>query len=398
SSSIVSSITLQPDGKVLAGGAFTSIGGQARSYIARLDRTTGAADLFNPDANSGVFSVAVQSDGEVLAGGQFTGVGGHARNRIARLDATTGVADAFDPNANSDVVSLAVQSDGKVLAGGTFTGIDGQARSLFARLSNDRPALSALAVTKAKITLTRNGSAAQFTHLTFEQSLDNGATYSLLGNGTPSASSYTLTGLNLPSGQNILIRARGTFRSGAHNGSESIEEKVQLAYLVPPLPTQVVSRRLHDGRPFDINLPLTGNLGVECRSGGATNDYQVVFTFPSAVSFTGASVTGAGSVTSSSGSGTTTATVNLTGVRSAQTIIVTLIGVNDLGNVDVPMGVLIGDANGDRSVNSGDAAITRNRSGQQTDASNFRSDYNLDGTINSGDATIVRSRSGSALP
>ena len=90
-------------------------------------------------------------------------------------------------------------------------------------------------------------------------------------------------------------------------------------------PTQVVSRKLHGGAPFDITLPLTGNSGIECRSGGASNDYQVVFTFPSASYFHFAAVTaGAGSVSGSSGSGTRCFTVNLTGVTNAQRITLTL--------------------------------------------------------------------------
>jgi hypothetical protein len=32
----------------------------------------------------------------------FTSIGGQTRNRIARLDATTGLADSFGPNANSN--------------------------------------------------------------------------------------------------------------------------------------------------------------------------------------------------------------------------------------------------------------------------------------------------------
>ena len=45
-------------------------------------------------------AIAVQADGKILVGGNFTSIGGQARNRIARLDATTGLADSFDPNAN----------------------------------------------------------------------------------------------------------------------------------------------------------------------------------------------------------------------------------------------------------------------------------------------------------
>ena len=65
--------------------------------------------------------IAVQADGKILAGGDFTNIGGQTRNHIARLDATTGLADSFNPNANSFVTSIAVQADGKILAGGNFS-------------------------------------------------------------------------------------------------------------------------------------------------------------------------------------------------------------------------------------------------------------------------------------
>jgi len=166
-----------------------------------------------------------------------------------------------------------------------------------------------------------------------------------------------------------------------------------------PTPTSVVSRKLHAGLPFDIPLPLTGNSGVECRSGGATNDYQIILTFANSVTFSNAALTaGAGSVSNSSGSGTSTVTVDLTGVTNAQRIMVTLQGVNGSGEVGVPMGVLVGDTNGDGFVNAGDSIQTRNRSGQGADTANFRSDVNTDGTVNSGDTIAVRSRSGTSLP
>jgi uncharacterized delta-60 repeat protein len=136
---IVFSITLA-DGKILVGGFFNganSIGGQTRNHIARLDVTTGLADSFNPNANDAVFAIAVQADGKILVGGKFNGansIGGQARNRIARLDATTGLADSFNPNANEAVPAIAVQADGKILTGGNFTSIGGQERFFIARL------------------------------------------------------------------------------------------------------------------------------------------------------------------------------------------------------------------------------------------------------------------------
>ena len=50
--------------------------------------------------------------------------------------------------------------------------------------------------------------------------------------------------------------------------------------VTPPQPTSVVSRKTHGtAGTFDINLPLTGTAGIECRSGGASGDHQVVFSF-----------------------------------------------------------------------------------------------------------------------
>jgi hypothetical protein len=64
----------------------------------------------------------------------------------------------------------------------------------------------------------------------------------------------------------------------------------------------------------------------------------------------------------------------------------------------VNMGVLLGDVNADKVVNSADATVTRNDSGQNANATNFRADLNADGTINAADATIARNQSGQSLP
>ncbi len=134
----VYAIALQADGKILVGGGFTSIGGQIRHRVARLDSTTGLADSFDPNMNANVLSIAVQGDGKILVGGNFHGpnsVGGETRNYIARIDPTTGVADSFNPNANDSVLSVAVQADGKILAGGAFSYIGGSTRNGIARLN-----------------------------------------------------------------------------------------------------------------------------------------------------------------------------------------------------------------------------------------------------------------------
>jgi uncharacterized delta-60 repeat protein len=133
----VASIAVQADGRVLVGGFFTSIGGQTRNRIARLDAVTGLADAFDPNASGGfpiVRSIVVQTDGKILAHGSFTSIGGQTRNGLARLDPVTGLADAFDPNPIGTVIAIALQADGKILVGGFLSSIGGQTRNGIARL------------------------------------------------------------------------------------------------------------------------------------------------------------------------------------------------------------------------------------------------------------------------
>ena len=402
----VYAFAVQPDGRILVGGLFSNIGGQARNNIARLDPVTGTADSFNPNATNAIFSIALQADEKILAGGSFSTIGGQPRNNIARLDPVTGAADSWNPDANAFLYSVAVQADGKILAGGNFTtigGMSGQARNRFARLSNDTPALQNLSATQTSVTWTRGGSSPQFARVTFEASTDN-VSYSLLGNAAASASNWTLTGFNFVVGHNLYVRARGYLPSGYNNGSGSIDESVRNIFLtLPPSPGAVVSRKEHGGAgTFDINLPLTGNPGIECHSGGASNDYQIVFSFPGSVTFTNASIiAGAGSVGGSSGSGTSTIIVNLTGVTNAQRLTLALFGASDGTNtadLSVQMGVLLGDTNGNGSVNASDVSQTKLQSGNPVTASNFRADVNTNGAINASDVSTVKLASGTALP
>jgi hypothetical protein len=169
-----------------------------------------------------------------------------------------------------------------------------------------------------------------------------------------------------------------------------------------PMAQSAFSRKVHGGAgTFDIPLPLTGNVGVECRSGGAANDYQMIISFANSVTVGSAAVTsGTGSVSSFSVSGSQV-TVNLTGVTNVQRITVTLFDVNDgthMGDVPVSMGVLVGDVNGNAVVNASDVSLTKSQVGQAVSGSNFREDVNANGSINSVDVALVKSDVGTALP
>src|SRR6185437_13125314 len=65
-------------------------------------------------------------------------------------------------------------------------------------------------------------------------------------------------------------------------------------------PVSAVSRKTHPGAgTFDINLPLVGIPGVECRGGGVSGVHQVVVTFAAPVTVASADVaSGTGLVSS----------------------------------------------------------------------------------------------------
>ena len=172
----------------------------------------------------------------------------------------------------------------------------------------------------------------------------------------------------------------------------------------PPQPTSVVSRKTHGtAGTFDINLPLAGNAGIECRSGGASSDHQVVLTFLNPVTLSSATVTpqpgmsgtmAGAPVISPDGR---TVTLNLTNVTDAQTIAMTLSGVNNgttTSDVTVRMRLLVGDTSFNGVVNASDVSQTKSRSGQAITNANFRSDVVVNGTINASDVAMVKLHSG----
>jgi uncharacterized delta-60 repeat protein len=145
-------IAQQPDGKVIVGGAFRFVGGVGRARLARLNAdgtldTTFADPLVGPflPADAAVWVIALQPDGKVLIGGRFASVGGQNRRGLARLNAD-GTLDTTFGDAGLDVASgnnykavrsIALQPDGKVLIGGTFASVGGQARANVARVNAD---------------------------------------------------------------------------------------------------------------------------------------------------------------------------------------------------------------------------------------------------------------------
>jgi hypothetical protein len=173
-----------------------------------------------------------------------------------------------------------------------------------------------------------------------------------------------------------------------------------------PTPASAFSRKGHASGVYDISLPRNGNPGIECRLGGGANfdSHTILVTFPTAVTVGGvtvASANGLATATHSVGSAGVV-TINLFAVADQQTVTVTLNNVNDgqgVGDVSIPMAVLLGDTNLNRVVNASDVAQVKAQSGQAVSFTNYRLDVNASGGfINASDIGIVKSQSGRALP
>jgi uncharacterized delta-60 repeat protein len=137
----INAVAIQPDGRMILGGYFTSINGTNRNYVARL-MTNGTLDeTFNPGsgANAPVLAVAMQPDGKVLLGGLFTTINGTNRNSVARLNANGTLDNFFDPGSGADawINSFAIQPNGQIIIGGAFSYVNGTNQYYLARLHSN---------------------------------------------------------------------------------------------------------------------------------------------------------------------------------------------------------------------------------------------------------------------
>jgi uncharacterized delta-60 repeat protein len=136
--SFVHSVAALPNGKIMAAGAFTSFNNVLRNRIIRLNANGSVDPAFRPEggANDTIRAVLVQPDGRTLIGGFFTTFNGVNLNRIARLGDDGTVDTSFNPGAGADnpVYALALQRDGKVLLAGTFASLNGVSANGIGRL------------------------------------------------------------------------------------------------------------------------------------------------------------------------------------------------------------------------------------------------------------------------
>jgi len=133
----VDAIAVQPDGRIVVGGGFTSLGGQPRDFIGRLNADGSLDTTFNPGADGPIIAIALQPDGKIVVAGDFATLGGQPRANIGRLNANGSLDAAFNPGTDHVVHALALAPDGTIVVGGVFAELGGQERSYLGRLNAD---------------------------------------------------------------------------------------------------------------------------------------------------------------------------------------------------------------------------------------------------------------------
>jgi uncharacterized delta-60 repeat protein len=138
----VLALAVQPDQRIVAGGEFVTAGSLSLRNLARLNPDGTLDSTFNPGGgpNDRVTSIDLQPDGKVLIAGWFTEVNGSPRHGAARLNADGTLDASFDPGTGPDSPGSAaslvrVQPDGQVLVAGTFTSFAGTPHTNLVRLS-----------------------------------------------------------------------------------------------------------------------------------------------------------------------------------------------------------------------------------------------------------------------
>ena len=216
-------IAVQPDGKILIGGLFSSYQGAENAGLVRLHSNGVLDESFDAgprEADPYIRSLALQADGQIVVGGAFTRFGGKPAKNIVRLNRDGTVNRNFNVGAGPDsfVRSVALQEDGRILVAGEFLNINGQPAGLIARIKN-QPATSLLqAVGTTGANWILDGTAPEVAgSVLFEVSTDERVSWTPLGAGVATQGGWNLNGLTLPASG--WLRVSGSTPGGLGNGS-----------------------------------------------------------------------------------------------------------------------------------------------------------------------------------
>ena len=255
----VYNIALQTDGKLVAAGT---------SGIQRFN-PDGTADsgFTKPVADAYVYCTSLQADGKIVIGGEFTTLNGEPCNRIARLNADGSIDPDFFATTNGIVYCTSFQSYGSIVIGGSFSTVNGEDRTLIALLANDEATNDLSAVSSTEVQWSRGGAAPEIDRATLEFSYD-GISWTPLGSGERSGTGWKFTTPNF-GGLSGQLRAQGWAASGSFGSSSAIVETSGAfdfdsvdGFTIAPTLTKPESNSLtHLGLEIDLTLPEAATPG-----------------------------------------------------------------------------------------------------------------------------------------
>lgn len=138
---IVYSAALQTDGKVIIVGSFTKYNTLNTNRVARIlaDGSLDPTFAIGSGPNGLVGEVKIQMDGKIIVAGSFDTFNGVSCNRIVRLNTDGSIDSSFVQGIgfNGNVTALALQVDGKILVGGIFTSYNGTVSNRIVRINSN---------------------------------------------------------------------------------------------------------------------------------------------------------------------------------------------------------------------------------------------------------------------
>lgn len=199
---LVNSVVSLPDGKILIAGNFTSYRSAFQvSSVNRIARLlpNGFIDASFNQSGSGfdgmVRTVCVQPDGKLIVAGTFSSYNGLPANNIIRLNADGSGDDGFNLSgggANAGIQHVAFQPElNKIMIGGSFTSFNGNGKNRIARISGCSAKSSITRVTACgnQLPYTWNG-----------QSFASAGTYAITFNNINGCDSVATLELSVPVG------------------------------------------------------------------------------------------------------------------------------------------------------------------------------------------------------
>ncbi len=167
---------------VYAAGDFTTVGGQKRDSLARIDATTGAVSSTFKHSISGKPYAVATGNGRLYLGGAITAVNGQTRTRLAAFNLSSGALDATWKPTADDQVEAITAAGGRIYVGGKFHKVNSTS-------GYDR--LVALDPTSGKI---MTGFKPRATVITYAISVTADGVYTATGGQGGKANAYSLAG------------------------------------------------------------------------------------------------------------------------------------------------------------------------------------------------------------